>query len=261
MLDLPPTTIPTAPVAEIASYGSTSVWVDPARGVLARRDGRTVLLKVSPTGLRDLDVGPAADGTPVAVYARCPGSCDVYAFSLQRGARERRVAAAARPGASERQPTVWQDTVAFTRGSATYTTRIGSTAPAALLMRASGFDDLELGPASLAFSGEYSSDEGNGATEVDVVPLAKPRGDWSVLDRAVIGEGSAAGFGGITADAKGFTWLRAFRNGCATARRASRRGTLRAAGRTIASSAAPLAARYADPPIPATPESEGCDEE
>lgn len=259
MLDLPPTTIPTAPVAEIASYGSTSVWVDPARGVLARREGRTVVLKVSPKGLRDLDVGPAADGTPVAVYARCAGSCDVYAFSLQ-GGTERRVGGAARPGVSERLPTVWKGTVAFIRGSATYTTRIGSTAPATLLMRASGFDDLELGPSSLAFSGEYSSEEGNGATEVDVVPLAEPRGDWYILDRAVIGEGSSAGFGGITADAKGFTWLRAFRNGCASAKRVSRRGTLRAAGRTIAPSAAPMAARHADPPIPATPESEGCDD-
>lgn len=258
VLDLPPTTIPTKPVAEIASYGSASVWVDPAQGVVVRRGGKASSLALEAKGLKDLDLGPAADGTPTAVYARCASACKVYAFALKPGAKERTVRAAA----GGRRPTLWKGTLAFERSGWVYTTKLDASAPAKKLMSGTSFDDMELGPREIAFAGEYDSDEGNGITEVDLVPLSKPRGDWYTLDDQVIGEGSAAGFGGITAAADGtFTWQRAFRTGCGFAKRVARAGSMKRVGATIEKSAAPLAARYADPDIPATPESEGCDEE
>jgi hypothetical protein len=251
LADLPPTTtIPRAPVAEIASYGATTVWVDPARGVLARRDGRTTRLKLAPAGLKDLDVGPGADGRPVLVYARCSPSCNVFTYTLTPQ-REARVAAASQAGVSERLPTVWRGTIAFTRGGATYTTRLGAASPLKKVFNHSGFDDLELGPEQLAFSGEYSSEDANGQTSVDVIDLAKPTGDWKNLDFAYVGEGSAAGFSGITADDHGFWWQRASRNGCGPIKRLLHH-------HSASTTTAPLATRFADPPIPPTPESEHC---
>ncbi len=261
-----PVAVPHAPVAEVASYGSATAWVDPVRGVVLRRGGEAPrVLGLSAQGLRDLDLGPDADGAPVAVYTRCRPSCDVYAFSLAGDAdgTERRVATASAPGVSEHHPTVWRGTLAFERGRAVMVTKLGATAtaPARVLMRESGFDDLELGPAALAFSGAYDSeDSDNGETDVHAVPLRRPGGDWYVLDQQVIGEGSSAGFGGLTADARGFTWQRAFAVGCAFPKRVARRGSIADAGHTVDRATAPLAVRLADPAIPATPESEGCEE-
>jgi hypothetical protein len=254
---LPPTTLPTAPVAEIASYGSTSVWVDPKLGVVVRRGGKASSSALDPKGLKDLDLGPAADGTPTAVYRRCTPGCDVYAFSLKPGAKERRVASAA----GGRAPTLWKGTLAFARSGWILTTTLTPGAVPRKLLRGSGYDDVELGPREIAFAGEYDSDEGNGVTEVDLVPRRKPSGDWYAVDEQVIGEGSAAGFGGVTAAADGtFTWERAFRNGCATPKRVARHGSMRHVGGTIDKAAAPLAARFADPDVPETPESEGCED-
>jgi hypothetical protein len=258
VLDLPPTTLPAKPVAEIASYGSTSAWVDPRFGVVVRRGGAAQTLKLEPEDLHDLDLGPAADGTPTAVYVRCTPNCKVYASSLKPGAAARETEVRAARGG--RWPSLWKGTLAFTRSGWTYTLKLGTPGPAKKLLKASDFTDLELGPREIAFAGEYDSDAGNGITEVDLVPLSRPRGDWYAVDEQVIGEGSAAGFGGLTASADGtFTWARAFRVGCASPKRVARHGSMRHVGGTIARSGAPLAARYADPEIPATPMSEDCD--
>lgn len=265
MLDLPPTTIPAKPVAEIASYGSTTVWVDPKAGVVVRRGGKASSLTITAKGLKDLDLGPAADGTPTAVYARCTPNCDVYAFSLRPGAaaKETRVASAAKAGVSERMPTLWKGTLAFMRDGALYTTKLGAgAAKPKLLMHNGGFQDVELGPREIALTGEYDSDEGNGQTEVDLVPLSKPRGDWYMVDHQTIGEGSGAGFGGLTAAADGtFVWQRAFQTGCEYPKRVARRGSLKRYAVTIDKQAAPLAVRFASPTVPVNPESETCGDE
>jgi hypothetical protein len=263
VLDLPPTTLPTKPVAEIATYGATTAWVDPKRGVVVWRAGKASSLAIEAKGLEDLDLGPAADGTPTAVYTRCTPNCDVYAFSLKPGAdaKEARVPAAAKPGVSERRPTLWKGTIAFLRDGALYTTELGATGTPKLLMKNGGFADVELGPHEIALTGEYDGDEGNGQTEVDLVGLSRPRGDWHMVDEQVIGEGSAAGFGGLTAAADGtFTWQRAFQTGCEYPKRVARRGSLKRYATTVDRQTAPLAVRYADPAIPGSPESEGCDD-
>ncbi|WP_445152080.1 hypothetical protein [Baekduia sp. Peel2402] len=259
MLDLPPSTLPTAPVAEIATYGSTTVWVDPVRGVLVRRGTTTTALTIAAKGLKDLDLGPVADGTPTAVYVRCAPGCKVYAFSLKAGATAtvRPVAAAA----GGRLPTLWKGMLAFHRSRWVYTARLGSSAPAKKLMGDTSFHDMELGPNELAFAGEYP-DEGNGITEVDLVPLRRMRGLWFPVDQQVIGEGSAAGYGGLTADDDGtFAWARASRVGCGRPKRVVRHGSFRHVGSTVPRSGAPLAARFADPDVPATPTSEDCGDE
>lgn len=259
MLDLPPPTTPPAPVAEIASLGATSAWIDPELGVVVRSGATAQTLSLSPKGLHDLDLGPAADGTPTLVYTRCAPSCDVYAYTLKPGATEQRVAPAAKPGVSEHLPTLWKGTLAFERSGWVWTAKLGAPAPAKKLLQGDGFADLELGPTAIAFSGEVSSDEGNGATELDFALLRKPS-KWYIFDRSVIGEGASAGFGGVAADAKGFfAWQRAFRNGCAKPKRTARRSSPTTPTRTIPNAAAPLAARFADPAIPETPMSEGCD--
>src|SRR5690349_2925313 len=99
--DVPPTTVPKSPVAEVASYGATSMWVDAERGVLLREGSRTTRLPLSPK-LRDLDLGPGPDGRALAVYVRCASGCNAYTFDLRRR-REARV-----PGTSlAHLPTVW----------------------------------------------------------------------------------------------------------------------------------------------------------
>lgn len=61
----------------------------------------------------DVDLGPGPDGETVAVYPRCErGGCDVALYD-PASRRERRVAAAARRGVDERQPSVWGERVAF----------------------------------------------------------------------------------------------------------------------------------------------------
>lgn len=261
MLDLPPTTLPAKPVAEIATYGATSAWVDPKRAaVVVRRAGTAQALTLDPDDLHDLDLGPAADGAPTAVYVRCTPNCKVYAFSLKpgTGARETEVKAA-RGG---RHPTLWKGTLAFTRSGWTYTAKLGSSAAAKKLVKADDFADVELGPREIAFVGEYDSDEGNGKTALDLLPLSRPRGDWYTLDEGVIGEGAASGYGGVTAAADGtFAWQRAFRVGCDYPKRTARHGSIRHAGSSIAKASAPLAVRFADPYVPETPMSEDCEAE
>jgi hypothetical protein len=258
VLDLPPATLPAKPVAEIATYGSTSAWVDPRHGVVVRRGGTAQVLELDPDDLHDLDLGPAADGTPTAVYVRCTPTCKVYAFSLKPGAagRETQVRAAA----GGRRPTLWKGTLAFTRAGWTYTAQLGQPGPAKKLVKGAGFTDVELGPREIALVGEYDSDEGNGKTALDLVPLGRPRGERHTLDEGVIGEGAASGYGGVTAMADGtFVWQRAFRVGCRFPKRTARQGSIRRRGHAIDKAAAPLAVRFAAPSVPETPMSEECE--
>lgn len=68
----------------------------------------------------DVDLGPDADGRPVAVFSRCPprgssgGSCDIYLLDLAT-TRERRTKVAANPGFDETVPSIWRKTLVFAR--------------------------------------------------------------------------------------------------------------------------------------------------
>jgi hypothetical protein len=244
---------------EVATYADVTVFVDPARGLLERRGGKTVVLRISRTvTVSGLDVGPDANGDPVAVYARCAPSCDIYLYDL-KARRERRVPEAAKPGISERRPSIWRGRLIFERGENVMMVEPGSGRPArALLKQTYGLDDLELGPTAVAYAGQFETEDGDSQTEVDVVPLDHPSGGIQ-LDQAFVGEGSSAGFGGITAEADGtFAWLRASRNGCSAIKRVLRAGGLKVRAHTIPAARAPLAARSASPQIPDTPESESC---
>lgn len=112
-----------------------------AYSVRAGGDGFALVLRTS-TGVTtrapvptrsvpfDVDLGPDADGRTVAVYSRCDREppvgaggafqyhlgrgCDVYRFDVVAG-RERRVAAASSPTASEYWPSIWRERIAFGR--------------------------------------------------------------------------------------------------------------------------------------------------
>ena len=93
----------------VSAHRGRVVWSEltPATGenrLVSRFQGRTQALPVppSPTPL-EADLGPGPRGGTVAVYARCQPGCDVYLFDFAAG-RERRVAAAASPGATSSRP-------------------------------------------------------------------------------------------------------------------------------------------------------------
>ena len=126
----------------ISALDGRIVWsdYDPAakRYFLTERlNGVTTRLPVSPRSVPfDLDLGPDADGNPVAAYSRCRreppprnpprgalaqlpewrrgSGCDLYLFSFAQG-REVLVRFASSHGASEFLPTVWTDRIAFAR--------------------------------------------------------------------------------------------------------------------------------------------------
>jgi len=116
------TTEPTA--GEVAAYGGKVVWT---RGVDAGPHQEYRLVESSPAGPRDLpvasslepfqvDVGPGADGQPVAVYVRCTGGnrCDVYTYDLARG-RETHVDGIAAAGCPATEPSIWRGKIVFIR--------------------------------------------------------------------------------------------------------------------------------------------------
>jgi len=86
VLDLPPTTLPAQPVAEIASYGATTAWVDPQAGVVVRRGGTSSSLKLDPKGLRDLDGGQAVGEGSAAGFGGLTAAAD-GTFTWQRAFR------------------------------------------------------------------------------------------------------------------------------------------------------------------------------
>ena len=128
---------PSAP-STAASCGATTTPPRSAYFLMQRLHGVTSRLLVDPRSVPfDVDLGPDADGKPVAAYSRCrrdPGrrdprtgnilaqlpawstgrGCDVYMFSFETG-KEVRVGGVSSRGASEFLPTVWTDRIAFAR--------------------------------------------------------------------------------------------------------------------------------------------------
>ena len=130
------------PAHPVSALDGRIVWsdYDPAakRYFLTQRlNGVTSRLPVDPRSVPfDLDLGPDADGKPVAAYSRCRREppprnpprgaiaqlpewrlgrgCDLYLYSFEQG-REVLVRFASSHGASEFLPTVWTDRIAFAR--------------------------------------------------------------------------------------------------------------------------------------------------
>jgi hypothetical protein len=127
----------------IAAYGDHLVWSqrDAKTGEFQLIDevaGSTHILPVRERAVPfDVDLGPDARGTPVAVYSRCRrelwesrdansgliaygaptarnAGCDLYRLDLTSG-RERPLARLNRAGSSETLPTIWGNTIAFVR--------------------------------------------------------------------------------------------------------------------------------------------------
>jgi hypothetical protein len=126
----------------VSALDSRIVWSDydatQGRYFLTQRtDGTTSRLPVAPRAVPfDVDVGPDADGKPVAAYSRCRRDppprnpprggiaqmpewrrgrgCDLYLYSFEQG-REALVRFASTRNASEFLPTVWTDRIAFAR--------------------------------------------------------------------------------------------------------------------------------------------------
>lgn len=257
--DIHESSMPQEDVTVIASYGGTTAWVDTDSGSVAVRQ-RGVARALEIALVDDLDVGPGPTGKPVAVYSRCSPSCDVFYLDLTNPkAKEMKVDVAARPGVSERLPTIWHDRIAFVRGDSTYVAPVDNGR--ATRIDGSGMDDLELGPGgTLTYAAQFSSDEGNGETGVVAMELDR-RNRATQVDSQVIGEGSAAGFGGLTAQDGGVYYARLWRNGCRTPKRTtSRYDVKRRRAAKVTGSMVPLAVRAATFPIPATPMSEACEE-
>lgn len=95
------------------------------RLALLHTDGAIEPLPVAPRTVPfDADVGPGPDGAPVVVYSRCEREpdraaaeargCALQLLDLTRRV-ERRLAETDSPAASEMQPTIWRDRVAWVR--------------------------------------------------------------------------------------------------------------------------------------------------
>jgi hypothetical protein len=253
-----PSTVPQAPVTEIATYAGATVWVDGDR-VLLRQGGATTALDVAP--MRDLDLGPGPDGRPSAVYVRCAPSCNAYKMDLETR-KETAIPVAAKAGISERTPTIWRDRLAFQRGGRLLLANLArpTAKPATVADFGGLLDDVELGPHGVAVAGEFSTEDDRFETEVQAFDLDHPARASALLDSHFTGEAASAGYGGLTATATGdgFWFTRLARDGCRTPVRQLFRSTLRAARKVTTTPAAPLAARAAGAPIPATPVSERC---
>jgi hypothetical protein len=113
---------PTA--GEVAAYGGKVVW---SRRVDVGFDLEYRLVETTPAGPRDLpvaqsrepfqlDIGPGADGAPVAVYVRCAEGtyCDIYRYDFARR-QESRVAGVSGPRCSATEPAIWRGRIVFIR--------------------------------------------------------------------------------------------------------------------------------------------------
>jgi hypothetical protein len=256
--DVPPTRLPPSGTAEIAQYGGHLAWVDTlpdgAPVVLDRAHGRTVALRIAPP-VSDLDLGPGRDGRPVAVYARCARSCDVFRYDIARG-REQRVAGASAPGVDERLPSVWGSRIAFAR-EGDVVVRDEARRSRRIVARRADPDDLELGPKHLAWAALEEQGEG----EAVVLRL---RGLASGRERALavgfIGEATATGFGALTFDATTLHWQSRRRVGCRVLAPAFAHYDVRRdrRARAVPAAAAPPAVALKALVPPPTPESEDC---
>jgi hypothetical protein len=120
----------------IAAYGGRVVWsrrtaAGDAFQLMTLVDGVTSAVPVPTRSVPfDVDLGPAADGSAVAVYSRCrvegPAGgfivasylkgrgCDIYRYDFATG-RESKVDAVSSPTASEAWPTFYRPRLAFAR--------------------------------------------------------------------------------------------------------------------------------------------------
>jgi hypothetical protein len=122
----------------LSAYNGHVVWneLDAQTGHWFLRHwhaGTSARLPVAPRSVQfDIDVGPASNGIPVAVYSRCdqepaPPSgvalspdwmaaegCDIYSVSLVSG-KERRVRRVSTIRGSETTPSIWRNRIAFAR--------------------------------------------------------------------------------------------------------------------------------------------------
>jgi hypothetical protein len=123
----------------LTAYGGHVVWneFDPS-GLWYLTDwhgGNVSRLPIPPRTVPfDVDLGPAGDGRPVAVYSRCrqePGTgravppappadwmtargCDLFEFGLETG-KERRLEGVSSRRGSETTPSIWRGATAFAR--------------------------------------------------------------------------------------------------------------------------------------------------
>lgn len=114
----------------IAAFGGRLAWSARVPGTETYRlvsrgpDGVVADVPVAPRAIAfDVDLGPAADGSVVAVYSRCATEvpayvkgrgCDIYRFDFATG-RETKVDEVSSPFASETWPTFWRPRLAFAR--------------------------------------------------------------------------------------------------------------------------------------------------
>jgi len=209
----------------ISAYGGRVAWSAPIGGgrfaLMTHTAGGTVRVPVAPRRVPfDVDLGPTAGGHVAAVYSRCrrdpPPSgaggtpalyergrgCDVFEYDFATG-RERLVAEASSPVASESWPAIWRTRLAFERtydahrrAPLLYIRTLGSRAPSRrlptgprrgcagtgagarycgdpLLSRATG---LDLRGRRLAFSWTYGGPTEGLETEIRIDTLgARPR--------------------------------------------------------------------------------------
>jgi hypothetical protein len=120
----------------IAAYDGRVVWSQRtadgrAFQLMTWAGGVTATVPIAPRRIPfDVDLGPAPDGSPVAVYSRCRTEgvagghevanylggrgCDIYRYDFADGT-ESKVDAASAPRASEAWPTFWRPRLAFAR--------------------------------------------------------------------------------------------------------------------------------------------------
>jgi hypothetical protein len=119
----------TAAPTSVSAHGGRLVWsaYDPVArrySLITRFGGVISSVPIEPRNVPfDVDLGPNADGSTVAVYSRCslepappdpPRGCDVYEFDFASN-RERKVTLVSRSNSSELFPSVSGTRIAFAR--------------------------------------------------------------------------------------------------------------------------------------------------
>lgn len=204
----------------LAAYGDVAAWSEragEAYRLVALVDGRVRRLPVASRPVPfDVDLGPAEDDRPVAVYSRCKNEaaaagpratlthpytsgrgCDLHRYDFDTR-RETKVAGASTAQASEMLPSIWRDQIAFAR---VYERRAGARGLVPYLYvrplaggrserqpgGARGRDGLP-GPTSidlygrrLSFAWNYATGDHSGITELRLDTLG---GGHRVLSRA-----------------------------------------------------------------------------
>jgi hypothetical protein len=247
-----PAQVPPPEVAVIAQHGDHLTWVDKlpdASGkkieiVLDRTGKRTRALPIDP--MENLDLGPAPRGRgSIAVYSRCPTSCDVWRYDF-RAERETRVAIASGPG-SQTLPSVWGDRIAFAQGASLFVGPLRGRGRARRLDKASGGDvwDVELGAKHIGYVMEdiFEGDDYSAA-----VVWLRGLDSNRVMELAQRGltDSCDGGAGALQFDARVLTWKMYRSCLCKSGTTEIVRYDIRGGNRVrpVARSRAPLAVRY-----------------